>query len=367
MIQDHKPPVTPTRYLQPPFSLPLVHSPVRWAKEPPRRAGTWVRDLHGRVQIIRIVVRDADTPPAGHARLRQVQGQDNHNRADGQADIQARRGDVVETHPPAAVLVPDVLVEDEADDAPCEVVERCSGRDLAGPTEDERRVEVAEVHLGEHAGETVEYDRCGGADEPEPLEVCVDGARAEDPLWAYQAPYDGSVEEDTAVGAIEFVGLVLGADVRDGAAEGPAEDGDLHDGGPEGGDGLSYEHGTPGNFHVHAEFEILGEVEALGHGDVAVGLEEHHCDGPAGLDVSRYELAVGHVRIAEESERETNVKTFRPIWILFIPWIKPIGTNHTRAMMMDMNQPHQCIAVGYPRHTPREMAIMEMNMMEYHH
>ena len=134
----------------------LLPLPVRRPEEPPCRARAGVRDLHGRVQIIHIVVGDADTPPAGHARLRQVQREDDDNRADGQSDIQPGGGDVVEAHPPAAVLVPDVLVEDEPDDAPGQVVERRCGRDLAGPTEDERGVEVAEVHLGEHAGESVE-------------------------------------------------------------------------------------------------------------------------------------------------------------------------------------------------------------------
>lgn len=85
---------------------------------------------------------------------------------------------------------------------------------------------------------------------------------------------------------------MFGADVRDRAAEGPFEDADLHDAGPDGGDGLRHEHGSPWDLHVLAEFEILGEVEALSHGDIAVGLEEHHGYRAAGLDVSSYEFPV---------------------------------------------------------------------------
>ena len=132
------------------------------------------------------------------------------------------------------------------------------------------------------------------------MEVCIEGAETEDSLWADQPPDDGRIEEDATVGAVEFVGLVFGTDVGDGATECPAEDGDLYDGGPEGGDGLGHEHGTPGNFHVHAELKILGEVEALGHGNVAIRLEEHHCNRATGLDVSRDELA----RICQRDCRE---------------------------------------------------------------
>ena len=123
------------------------------------------------------------------------------------------------------------------------------------------------------------------------MEVCIEGARAEDSLRADQPPDDGSIEEDPTVGAVEFVGLVFGTDVGNSAAESPAEDGDLHDGGPEGGDRLGHEHRAPGDLHVHAEFKILGEVETLGHGDVAIRLEQHHCDRSTGLDVAGDELA----------------------------------------------------------------------------
>lgn len=266
--------------------------PNRRTEEPARSGRIRIRHLDGRVQVIHVVVRDADAPPGGHGGVCEVEGEDDDDGGDGEADVEAGGGDVVEAHPPAAVAVPDVLVEDEADDAPGEVVERGGGGDAVAAAEDERGGEVAEGRAGEGAGEGVEEDGGQGAGQPEVLQVGVQGARGEDALRADEAPDDRGVEEDAPVGAVELAALVFGADVRDRAAEGPFEHPDLHDAGPDGGDGLRHEHGSPWDLHILAEFEILGEVEALSHGDVAVGLEEHHGHRTAGLDVSGYEFPV---------------------------------------------------------------------------
>ena len=86
---------------------------------------------------------------------------------------------------------------------------------------------------------------------------------------------------------------MLRANFVDGTGkEGPAEDGDLDEGGPYGGDGLGEEHGARRNLHVLAKFEILGEVETLGHSDIAVGFEKHHGEGFAWLDVAGHEFTV---------------------------------------------------------------------------
>ena len=122
------------------------------------------------------------------------------------------------------------------------------------------------------------------------MEVHVDGAGRKDALRADETPDDGSVEEDAAVRAVELVDLVLGADVHDGAAKSPLQNCDLDDTSPEGGDGLRHEHGAPWNLHVLAQLQVLGEVKALSHGDVAVRLEEHHGDWTAWLDVTSQEF-----------------------------------------------------------------------------
>ena len=230
-----------------PFALPN-----RRTKEPARSVRVRIRNLHGRIQIIHIVIRDANPPPRRHARIRQIDRQDDDNGADSQSGIQPGRSDVVETHPPPSVLVPDVLVEDVAHDPPREVVERCSRRDLSTAAEDERSGEIAPRAAGKCTRERVKEDRSGHTGEPEILEVGVDGSGGEDALRTDETPDDGGVEKDPAVRAIELVGLVFGADVGNGAAESPLEDGDLDDAGPDGGDSLGHEHGTPWNLHVLA-------------------------------------------------------------------------------------------------------------------
>lgn len=62
----------------------------------------------------------------------------------------------------------------------------------------------------------------------------------------------------------------------------PVEDADLGDGGDEGGDDLDEEHDAGRDLHVVPEFEVGGELDALGGGDVAVGDEDHVGDGAAG-------------------------------------------------------------------------------------
>ena len=273
------------------LSLNSNPSPIRRTKEPPRSTRIRIRDPHRRIQIIRIIRRNADPPPTCHIGVRQIQCQNNDNRADRQPDIQARRRNIVEAHPPTAVAVPDVFVEDVAHNAPGKVVEGCRGGKLAGATEDERHGDVFDGRFGEHARQYVDDD--GGHDpcEPKPLEVLIETADGENALGADEPPDDGGVEEDAAIGTVELVGLVFGADVGDGAAESPFQNADLHNTGPEGGNGLGHEHGAGRDLHVLADFQILGEVETLSHCDVAVRLEKHHSYGTTWLYVARDEFA----------------------------------------------------------------------------
>ena len=57
-------------------------------------------------------------PPARERGRGQVQRGDDDDGADGQADIESRRSDVVVAHPPAAVAVADVFLENKSDDGP---------------------------------------------------------------------------------------------------------------------------------------------------------------------------------------------------------------------------------------------------------
>ena len=74
--------------------------------------------------VVEVVGRDGDAPPLREGGVGQVEGEDDDDGADGQADVQAGRGQVIEAQPPAAVLAAEEGVEEEADGAPAEVVER---------------------------------------------------------------------------------------------------------------------------------------------------------------------------------------------------------------------------------------------------
>ncbi len=185
------------------------------------------------------------------------------------------------------------MIENVPDNAPRKVVERGGGRHLTRPAKDEGEGHVLYGCTGEHACKDIDEDWSEDAGKPEPLQVRIQAASREDALWADQAPYDGCIEENATSGAVELVGLMSGADIGDGAPKSPFQDADLHDAGPQGGDCLSHEHGSWWDLHVLAQFEILGEVEALSQGDVAVGFEKHHRYRATGLDITRYELARG--------------------------------------------------------------------------
>lgn len=210
---------SPISYIHPPYIITSTaphHQttlPNRRSKEPPRSGRIRVRYLDSRVQVIHVIVRDANPPPARHGRIGQIDREDDNDGTDSQSRIQTRRRDVVEAHPPSSVLVPDVFVEDIADDAPSEVVERSSRWDVSTAAEDKRSGEVAKGGAGEGASEGVEDYRCQNTSQPEVLEVGVDGARGEDALGTDETPDNGSVEKDATIGAVEFIDLVLGAHI----------------------------------------------------------------------------------------------------------------------------------------------------------
>ena len=153
------------------------------------------------------------------------------------------------------VFVLDVFVEEPADGSPGEIVERGRGRQLAGAGEDDGGVEVADVRFGPGPGAEVEENRGEGADDPEVHQGGVDLPGGEDAAGADEAPDDGGVEEDTAVGAGEMRDLSRRAHVFDGA-EGPFHNGDLDEAGPDGCYGL----GGTGEWEVSDDFMPRAET-----------------------------------------------------------------------------------------------------------
>ena len=95
---------------------------------------------------------------------------------------------------------------------------------------------------------------------------------------------------DACDGASEAVDGLRGADVGD-VSEHPVQDGDLGEAGYKSGEHLDGEKKAGRDLHVVAEFEVGGEFDALGRADVAVGDEDHVCDGAAGEDDAADQLA----------------------------------------------------------------------------
>lgn len=70
----------------------------------------------------------------------------------------------------------------------------------------------------------------------------------------------------------------------------PFEHGDLDYGRPNGRNKLASEHCPRWNFDVAAEFHVFCIIQCLCHGDISVGLEQHHRVGPSWLHVSNNEF-----------------------------------------------------------------------------
>lgn len=182
-----------------------------------------------------------------------MESEEDDDGGESKTDVQPSRQGVVVLHPPASPAVADELVEDESDEPPREIVQRGSRRDEAGAAEDDGRGEVADGGTREHARAEVNSNGESGAGEPEPHQRRVHLTRGVDSLGADDAPDDGGVEEHASVGAHEVVGLMLGADVLDGA-EGPVHDANLDNGRPEAGDHLGHECDSGRDAHVVACF-----------------------------------------------------------------------------------------------------------------
>lgn len=124
--------------------------------------------LNGGIQEIHRVGGCRVPPPIRRRLVGQIETQEDNNSGNGKADVHASGSDVVEAHPPATVLVHDVFVKHVADDTPREVVERRGRRDSPRAAENQRRGQVADVGLGEHASADVDDDGEESTDEPEP-------------------------------------------------------------------------------------------------------------------------------------------------------------------------------------------------------
>ena len=98
---------------------------------------------------------------------------------------------------------------------------------------------------------------------------------AEDLLGADGTPEDGGGEEGVDARARHLVGGILGADVGD-VVHLEVENAGADEGRDERGDDLGGKGVLGGDLDVVSEFEIVGEPDGVGAGDVAERLEEVH-------------------------------------------------------------------------------------------
>lgn len=171
--------------------------------------------LHSRILRIHRHTHNIIPPPTRRLNIIQRERKEDENRTQCQSQIQARRGEVIETAPPSEILLPYHFLENESYDAPTQIIEWSSRRNTCCTSEDEGSHEIFDGTIWPFACGEVEDDRnyCAEAEEPE--EGGVDLARGENALGSNETPDDGCGEEDTSAGTREVIFLVGGADVFD--------------------------------------------------------------------------------------------------------------------------------------------------------
>lgn len=110
---------------------------------------------------------DIIAPPRRRVDVVEGERKEDDQRSESEPEVEPGGSEEVEAAPPAEVTLLDEKLEDEANNAPGEVVERRSGRNGAGAAEDDGCDEEAEGRLGPLFGSEVEDDRDDGADAKE--------------------------------------------------------------------------------------------------------------------------------------------------------------------------------------------------------
>lgn len=116
---------------------------------------------------------------------------ENKQRRQRQAQIQSTRRQEIQSPPPPEMSLLDPVLENEAHDAPGEVVEWRGGRDGACAAEDQGRHEVLKWGFRVAFGAEVDGDGDDGAEDEEEEEGGVDAAGGEHAVWADETPYYG--------------------------------------------------------------------------------------------------------------------------------------------------------------------------------
>ena len=132
--------------------------------------------------------------------------------------------------------------------------------------------------------------RSKGADEEEVREAVVHLTRRELALGTNNTPDDRRSSEDLSGVADEPGGLFRRAHARD-VGKHPGLNAKLNGARNDCGNDLTDEHETRWDLHVVAELHVGSEGQSLRHGDVAVGLEQHHGQWATGQPVTDDQLS----------------------------------------------------------------------------
>lgn len=162
--------------------------------EPLPRTGTEMLPLrnmlpHSRPLIIHRRSHDIIPPPPRRINPLHRKRKEDEERSQRQPQIQTGRRQKVGPAPPPEVPLLDPELEDEADDAPGEVVERRGGRDGSGPAKEQWCDEVSGGGFGVLFDGEVDDDGGDCADDEEDEEAGVDLAGGEHAAGADEAPY----------------------------------------------------------------------------------------------------------------------------------------------------------------------------------
>lgn len=182
-------------------------------------------------------------PPGEVVRAARVKHrEEDEDASDGDRAVERRAEDKVVPLPPVVLAPADPEAEDQADDGPAAVVRARRGGDVVEAAEEEGDVDLAEpAGLREDVlPQEPDGDGQQGAEEEEPEEGVVEGARGEEAAGPDGAPDHGGVEVGAGEGAGEAVGGLFGADVGD-VVERPVDHGDLGQCADEDADGLDQE------------------------------------------------------------------------------------------------------------------------------
>lgn len=146
------------------------------------------RSLHRRVQGIHSCRYHVVTPPIWRSNAVHRERKENEQRAQGQAQIKTRAGQVIKSWPPSEVPLSNELLEYKANNAPWQVIERGRRRNGACSAEDQGCQEILDWGVGISAGGKVENDRDNGTDSKEDKKTGVDLPWGEDSWRADKSP-----------------------------------------------------------------------------------------------------------------------------------------------------------------------------------